>query len=119
MQESYTSKLGLRGTVVPRQTLPKGILALGLTGAIPLTLAGVAAALFIFAFSDDPNVSLIGWFLRAGGVLVALGALAWLPLWAAWMLSNRKKTGWAYAVAAVPPVALVVLVLWFHNWVSH
>ena len=101
-----------------KQSPPKGILALALTGAIPLTLAGLAAAFFIFAFSDDPNVSLIGWFLRAGGVLAVFALLAWLPLCAAWTLSNRKKAGWAYIVAAVPPVAFVVLLLWFHKWVS-
>lgn len=110
---------GLSRGIVSKQGPPKGVLALALTGAIPLALAGCAAALFIFAFSDDPNVSLIGWFLRAGGVLAVFEALAWLPLWAAWTLSNRKKAGWAYVVAAVPPVTFVVLVLWFHHWVSH
>jgi hypothetical protein len=114
MQESSIPKQKL----VPKQAPPKGILALALMGAIPLTLAGLAAAVFIFLFSDDPNVPLIGWFLRAGGVLAAFEALAWLPLWAAWMLSNRKKTAWAYVVAAIPPVALVVLVLWFRKWVA-
>lgn len=109
----------LPSRIVPSQALPKGVLALALTGAIPLTLAGLAAALFIFAFSDDPNVPLIGWLLRAGGVLAVFDVLAWLPLWAAWTLSNRKKRGWAYAVAAIPPVTFVVLLLAFHNWVTH
>ena len=119
MREPQTLEQGPPGRTVPMRALPKGILAVGLTGAIPLTLAGLAAALFIFLFSDDPSVSLIGWFLRAGGVLAGFEALAWLPLWAAWTLSNRKKTALAYFVAAVPPVALVALALWFHKWVNH
>lgn len=119
MQEPSTPEHALPARTVPRQAPPKGILALALTGAIPLTLAGLAASFFIFAFSDDPNVSLIGWFLYAGGVFAAFEAFAWLPLWAAWMLLIRKKTGWAYAVAAIPAVTFVVLLVWFRNWVAH
>jgi hypothetical protein len=112
-----TPKPALPSQIVVRQAPPKGIVALALTGAIPLTLAGLAAALFIFAFSDDPNVSLIGWFLYAGGALAVFEGFAWLPLFAAWSLSNRRKTGWAYVMASMPAVTLVVFVLWFHNWV--
>lgn len=119
MQESCTPNQALPTRAVPKQAPPKGILALALTGAIPLTLAGLAAALFIFVFSDDPNVSLIGWFLRVAEVLGVFEALAWLPLWATWALSNRKKTEWAYVMAAIPSVTFVLLVLWFHHSVSH
>lgn len=96
-----------------RQAAPKGILALALTGAIPLTLVGLAVASFIFMFSDDPNIPLIGWFLYAGGILAVFEAFAWLPLWAAWMLFNRQKTQYAYLVASVPLVTLVLLGVWF------
>lgn len=116
MQKPYSVEQGMSARIVTAP--PKGILALGLTGAIPLTLAGLAAALFIFLFSDDPNVPFVGWLLRAGGVFAVFEALAWLPLWGAWKLSNRKRIGWAYVLAAIPSVAFVLLVLWFHKSVS-
>lgn len=118
MQRPYTLKQRPPTGTVTKQAAPKGILALALTGAIPLTLVGLAAAVFILLFSDDPNVSLIGWFLRAAEVLAAFEALAWLPLWAAWELSNRSKTAWAYVVAAIAPVTFIVLVIWFHHSVA-
>lgn len=105
--------------IVPNQAPPKAILVLALTGAIPLTFVGLAAALFIFIFSDDPNVSFIGWLLYAGRVLAVFEVFAWLPLWAAWTLSDRKKVRWAYVVAAIPPVTFVLVALWFRNWVAH
>lgn len=119
MQQSYTLKQGLSRRILPKQAPPKGIIALALTGAIPLTLVGLAAALFIFMFSDDPNVAFIGSVLYACGVLAVFEVFAWIPLWAAWMLSSRKKTSWAYLAASIPALTFVVFVLWFRNWVAH
>lgn len=101
-----------------RQPPPKAVLALALTGAIPLTLVGLAAACFILIFSDDPNVPLIGWFLYAGGVLAVFEVFAWLPLWAAWKLSKRQEIKYAYLVASVPLVAFVLGLAWFVNSVT-
>jgi len=100
------------------QGVPKGILALALIGAVPLTLVGLAAACFIFLFSDDSNVSFIGWVLYAGGVLVVFETLAWLPAWCAWVLFKRQKKEYAYLVASLPLIAFVVLVVWFHHAVA-
>lgn len=101
-----------------RGPVPKGILVLVLTGAIPLTLVGVAGACFLLVFSDDPNVSLIGWFLYAGGVLAVFEVFAWLPLWAAWKLSKRQEIKYAYLVASVPLVAFVLGLAWFLHSVT-
>ena len=119
MQESHTLNQKLPSRAIPKQALPKGVVALVLTGAIPLTLTGFAAALFIFVFSDDPNVSFIGWVSYASGVLAVFEAFAWLPLWAVWSLSNRKKTAWAYVVATIPAVTFILFLLWFHDSVNH